>query len=297
MDCVALHAPLSMGLSRQEYRSGLPFTPPRDPSDPGMEPESPASPALAVDSLPLSHQGSLSKPLTLISPVSFYFSYNVYWKICNEPWILLPVAGSSGHQQTPGEKTQEAVLGCRRQEGRRSHRMREGETQGSSWGAAKRRRGWWCVCSQKSTYHWIHLQQTHHYMKAKTRTTVTSSINEKQALVSREPRSTGTRPTSQPVFIPSAACLVPLPSHLQRGPERKPLCLQVPPFQPSSAPAFQEAPVAEAATRPTFNSEAEGRQDWQRLGVPLAGLRASHSKRNGHGGCRKEQWCRSGFSV
>ena len=115
------------------------------------------------------------------------------------------------------------------------------------------------MCSLKSTYHWIHLQQTHHYMKAKTRTTVTSSINEKQALVSREPCSTGTRPTSQPVFIPSVAChLVPLPSHLQRGPERKPLCLLCllcPPFQPSSAPALQEAPVAEAATRPTLSTE------------------------------------------
>ena len=47
MDYVALHAPLSTGLSRQEYRSGLPFPPPRGLSDPGIEPESPASPALA----------------------------------------------------------------------------------------------------------------------------------------------------------------------------------------------------------------------------------------------------------
>ena len=44
---VARQAPLSMGLSRQEYWSGLPFPPPGDLPDPGMEPMSPASSALA----------------------------------------------------------------------------------------------------------------------------------------------------------------------------------------------------------------------------------------------------------
>ena len=39
---VAQQASLSMGFSRQEYWSGLPFPPPRDLSDPGIEPESPA---------------------------------------------------------------------------------------------------------------------------------------------------------------------------------------------------------------------------------------------------------------
>ena len=42
MDCVAHQAPLSMGLSRQEYRSGLPFPPPEDVPYPGIEPASPA---------------------------------------------------------------------------------------------------------------------------------------------------------------------------------------------------------------------------------------------------------------
>ena len=37
---VALQAPLSMGFSRQEYWSGLPFPSPRDLPDPGMEPAS-----------------------------------------------------------------------------------------------------------------------------------------------------------------------------------------------------------------------------------------------------------------
>ncbi|KAB0344198.1 hypothetical protein FD754_021124 [Muntiacus muntjak] len=40
-------APLSMGLSRQEYRSGLPFPPPGDLGNPGIEPASLTSPALA----------------------------------------------------------------------------------------------------------------------------------------------------------------------------------------------------------------------------------------------------------
>ena len=54
-DC-SPQAPLSMGLSRQEYWSGLPFPPPGDLLDPGIEP---VYPVLQVDSLPLSHQGSL----------------------------------------------------------------------------------------------------------------------------------------------------------------------------------------------------------------------------------------------
>ena len=44
---VALQAPLSMGFSRQEYWNGLPCPPPEDLPDPGIEPESLASPALA----------------------------------------------------------------------------------------------------------------------------------------------------------------------------------------------------------------------------------------------------------
>ena len=50
---VAHQAPLFMGFSRQEYRSGLPFPPPGVLLKLGIEPSSPASPALQVDSLPL----------------------------------------------------------------------------------------------------------------------------------------------------------------------------------------------------------------------------------------------------
>ena len=44
-----------MGFLRQEYCSGLPFPPPGDISNPGIEPR---SPALQADSLLLSHWGS-----------------------------------------------------------------------------------------------------------------------------------------------------------------------------------------------------------------------------------------------
>ena len=54
---VAHQAPLSMEFSRQEYWSGLPFPPPGDLPDPGIEPR---SPALQADSLPTE---LLRKPL------------------------------------------------------------------------------------------------------------------------------------------------------------------------------------------------------------------------------------------
>ena len=60
---VARQAPLSMGFSRQEYWSGMPCPPSGDLPNPGIKPYSPVAPAVQVDSLPLSHQGS-----TLESP-------------------------------------------------------------------------------------------------------------------------------------------------------------------------------------------------------------------------------------
>ena len=55
MDYTAHKAPLSKEFSRQEYWSGLPFPSLADLPDPGIEL---TSPALHVDYLPLSHQGS-----------------------------------------------------------------------------------------------------------------------------------------------------------------------------------------------------------------------------------------------
>ena len=52
-----------MGFPRQEYWSGLPFPPPGDLSDPGMDP---GSPALQAESLPIEPQGKpYSLPQTL----------------------------------------------------------------------------------------------------------------------------------------------------------------------------------------------------------------------------------------
>ena len=54
--------PLSMGLSRQEYWSGLPFPPPGDIPKPGIEP---SSLHWQVDSLQLSHLGSPTRTDTV----------------------------------------------------------------------------------------------------------------------------------------------------------------------------------------------------------------------------------------
>jgi len=59
---VALQAPLSMGFTKQEYCSGLPFPSLEDLSYPGMEP---GSPALQADSLQTEPPG---KPLLFVIP-------------------------------------------------------------------------------------------------------------------------------------------------------------------------------------------------------------------------------------
>ena len=51
---VACQAPLSMGFSRQEYWSELPFPSPEDLPDPGIKPR---TPGLQADSLPFELQG------------------------------------------------------------------------------------------------------------------------------------------------------------------------------------------------------------------------------------------------
>ena len=54
---VVYQASLSMGFSRQEYWSGLPFPSPGDLPDPGIKPR---SPALQADTLPSEPQEALS---------------------------------------------------------------------------------------------------------------------------------------------------------------------------------------------------------------------------------------------
>ena len=54
---VAYQTPLSMGFSRQEYWSGLPFPSPGDLPDPGIEP---GFPALEADALTSEPPGNIS---------------------------------------------------------------------------------------------------------------------------------------------------------------------------------------------------------------------------------------------
>ena len=71
---------LSMGFSRQEYQSGVPCPPPGDLPDPGIEPMSPAAPALQADSLLLSR---------LCQPGQEICTYNGFYK------FLFPTEGSN----------------------------------------------------------------------------------------------------------------------------------------------------------------------------------------------------------
>ena len=72
---VAHQAPLSVGFSKQEYWSGLPHPPPGDLPNPGVEPASLMSPALAVVFLTTSTTcsvqfSSITQPcLTLCDPM------------------------------------------------------------------------------------------------------------------------------------------------------------------------------------------------------------------------------------
>ena len=65
---VALEAPLSVGFHRQEYWSALPFPPPGDLPNPGMEPKSPAWQAV---SLPSESPGKPSPALGVIDFINF----------------------------------------------------------------------------------------------------------------------------------------------------------------------------------------------------------------------------------
>ena len=75
---VAHQAPLSMGFSRQEYWSGLPFPFPGDLPDPGIEPRSPALRADASPSEPSGKQKLLPNLcyISVLTPsVSFSFLF------------------------------------------------------------------------------------------------------------------------------------------------------------------------------------------------------------------------------
>ena len=70
---VACQAPLFMGFSRQEYWSELPFPPPGDLLNPGIEFTSPMSPAYQANSLPKEPSGKFKrKKLQQLSSHCYY---------------------------------------------------------------------------------------------------------------------------------------------------------------------------------------------------------------------------------
>ena len=75
-DAVAHQAPLSMGFSRQEYWSGLPFPSPGDLPNPGIKPR---SPVLQADSLPPELSGKFCESHSVVS--EFLQPYGLY-----SPW-------------------------------------------------------------------------------------------------------------------------------------------------------------------------------------------------------------------
>ena len=82
---VAHQAPLSVGFSRQEYRSGLPFPSPGDLPDPGIEPW---SPALQVDALP---SELLMKPMNNLDSILKSRDITLLTKVCLAKAMVFPV--------------------------------------------------------------------------------------------------------------------------------------------------------------------------------------------------------------
>ena len=84
---VACQAPPFMGFSGQKYLSGLPFPSPRALPDPETEPMSPGWIQRQVDSLLMSHQGSLWDLLHISEKAMAPHSSTLAWKI---PWTEEP---------------------------------------------------------------------------------------------------------------------------------------------------------------------------------------------------------------
>ena len=111
---VALQVPLSMGFSRQEYWSGLSRPPPGDLPDPGIEPESPAAPALQVDYLLLSHWWSpdqlilshLPQSSLLPTQITAYFLVCILWR------LLLCFVCDYNFPKVPDKSLVPAILGA-----------------------------------------------------------------------------------------------------------------------------------------------------------------------------------------
>ena len=86
---VIYQTPLSIGFTRKEYWSGLPWPPPKDLPDPGIKPLSPAAPAWKVDFLTTEWPG---KPVCVcgqeVSTHSYFFT-NLLHKLMQDSWFML----------------------------------------------------------------------------------------------------------------------------------------------------------------------------------------------------------------
>ena len=98
---VAYQAPLSMGFSRQQYWSGLPFPSPGNLPDPGIEPR---SPTLQTDALPSEppgkSKGKGSGPNYFL-PSRSKSSFSIEPLLPPSGEILLDFQGRGGNQGSP----------------------------------------------------------------------------------------------------------------------------------------------------------------------------------------------------
>ena len=101
---VAHQAPLSVGFSRQEYWSGLPFSSPGDLPDPEIELESFASPALAGRFFPSWAILQLSKSHSSSTDSSFSHRF-----LLNQPHT----AEATNQSSDPGQAQSSSGLWCK----------------------------------------------------------------------------------------------------------------------------------------------------------------------------------------
>ena len=124
---VAHQAPLSMGFSRQEYWSGLPFPSPGDLPDPGIEP---GSPILQADALTSEPPGKPMKEFTQTDTCCWPSEFRGFtsasstntgygelssatsYKGHDYPWIL--VSGGGDPETNPLWITKDDCNGCHR---------------------------------------------------------------------------------------------------------------------------------------------------------------------------------------
>ena len=99
---LAHQAPLSMGFSRQEYWSGLPFPSPGDLPNPRIKPR---SPVLQVILYCLSYQGSATPPTPHHYPLQAGASQSEsrhFWCWCSMPRPLSTAQGAHQEAEIPG---------------------------------------------------------------------------------------------------------------------------------------------------------------------------------------------------